>query len=63
MVNKHVRPMHQGEQGGIVKAESAMYTSKVMLVCPSCGKATRVGHRFKKSGRKVRVCKKCDKDI
>ena len=48
----------QGEQGGIVKAEGAMYASKVMPVCPKCGKATRVGHT-EKDGKKVRVCKKC----
>ena len=51
MVTKHVKPRRQGEQGGIVKAEGAMYASK-------CGKATRVGHT-EKDGKKVRVCKKC----
>ena len=58
MVTKHVKPRRQGEQGGIVKAEGAMYASKVMPVCPKCGKATRVGHTVK-DGKKVRVCKKC----
>ena len=56
MVTKHVKPRRQGEQGGIVKAEGAMYASKVMPVCPKCGKATRVGHT-EKDGKKVRVCK------
>jgi len=32
----------------------------VMLICPSCDKATRVGFRFTESGEKVRYCKKCD---
>ena len=40
MVTKHVKPRRQGEQGGIVKAEGAMYACKVMPVCPKCGKAT-----------------------
>jgi len=44
MVTKHVKPRRQGEQGGIVKAEGAIYACKVMPVCPKCGKATRVGH-------------------
>ena len=44
MVTKHVKPRRQGEQGGIVKAEGAIYASKVMPVCPKCGKAVRVGH-------------------
>ena len=58
MVTKHVKPRRQGEQGGIVKAEGAMYASKVMPVCPKCNKATRIGHS-EVDGRKVRVCKKC----
>ncbi|MDL2219960.1 50S ribosomal protein L24 [Ruminococcaceae bacterium OttesenSCG-928-O06] len=59
MVSKHVKPRRQGEQGGIVKAESAMYASKVMPVCPKCQKPTRVGHSTDKNGEKARVCKKC----
>ena len=35
----------------------------VMLVCPKCGKATRVGSSFLESGKKVRVCKKCGEII
>ena len=62
MVTKHVKPRRQGEQGGIVKAEGAIYASKVMPVCPKCGKATRVGHAMD-GDKKVRVCKKCGKNI
>ena len=36
MVSKHVKPRKMGEQGGIVKAEGAMYASKVQIVCPRC---------------------------
>ncbi|MGD9559987.1 MAG: 50S ribosomal protein L24 [Oscillospiraceae bacterium] len=59
MISKHVKPRKQGQQGGIIKAESAMYASKVMPVCPKCSKATRVGHSVDKAGSKKRVCKKC----
>ena len=59
MVTKHVKPRHQGEAGGIVKAEGAMYASKVMVVCPSCGKPTRLAHKILSDGTKVRICKKC----
>lgn len=38
MVTKHVKPRRQGEQGGIVKAEGAMYASKVMPICPSAAR-------------------------
>lgn len=61
IVTKHVKPKQMGEQGGLVKAESALYADKVQLVCPKCGKATRVGHVIdEKTGKKMRVCKKCN---
>ena len=60
MVTKHVKPRRQGETGGIVKVEGAFYASKAMLVCPSCGKATRVAHKVLADGTKTRVCKKCN---
>ena len=59
MVTKHVKPRRQGESGGIVKAEGAMYASKVMVVCPSCGKPTRAAHKTLADGTKMRACKKC----
>lgn len=59
MVTKHVKPRKAGEAGGIVKAEGAMYTSKVQLVCPRCQKPTRIAHKMLADGGKERVCKKC----
>jgi len=58
IATKHVKPRRQGEQGGIVEAEAAMYASKVQAVCPKCGKPTRVAHKFLEDGTKVRVCKR-----
>ncbi len=58
----HVKPRKQGEEGGIVRREIPMYASKVMLVCPKCGKATRVGHKTVE-GKNVRICKKCGETI
>jgi large subunit ribosomal protein L24 len=63
MVTKSVRPTQKDPQGGLVKKEAAMSASKAMLVCPSCGKATRVGRSFLDNGKKVRVCKKCGEII
>lgn len=62
LVTKHVKPKKMGEQGGIVKAEAALYACKVMLVCPKCDKKTRLAHAIAKDGKKVRVCKnvKCN---
>ncbi|MCD7774323.1 MAG: 50S ribosomal protein L24 [Clostridiales bacterium] len=60
IVSKHVKPRKMGEPGGIIKAESALYADKVQLICPKCGRPTRVGHMIDDKGKKVRVCKKAD---
>ena len=57
LVTKHVKPRQMGEQGGIVKAEAPMYACKAMLVCPKCGKPTRVHHKVNADGTKERQCK------
>ena len=63
IVKKTMRPNAQNQQGGITSIEAPLHVSNVMLVCPSCKAATRVGFRFTDEGKKVRVCKKCGKDI
>ena len=61
IVTRHVKPRKQGDQGGIVKVEGAMYASKVQLYCPKCDKGIRpsVTYKVDKDGvkTKVRVCK------
>lgn len=63
MVSKHVKPKKMGEQGGIVKAEGALYACKVQLVCPHCSKPTRVAHKIFEDGTKGRICKKCGETL
>ena len=46
IIHKHVKPRRQGESGGIVDAEGAIYASNVALVCPKCGKAARIMHKI-----------------
>ena len=57
-VQKHVKPRRMGEPGGIVKAEAPLYACKVMLVCPKCGKGTRLAHKMD-GDSKMRMCKHC----
>ena len=59
---KHQKPRKQGEEGGIIKMETPIYACKVMVVCPKCGKATRVAHKIE-DGKKSRVCKKCGAEL
>ena len=59
---KHVKPRKQGEEGGIISLECAIHMAKVNVVCPKCGKTTRIGYVIDKD-EKVRVCKKCGAKI
>ncbi len=58
VVKKAVKPNAANQQGGIVSQEAAIDASNVNLVCPECGKRTRVGHE-KDGKNKLRICKKC----
>ena len=58
VVSKHQKPKSQQEKGGIFKKPAPVDASNVMVVCPVCGKATRIAHKDI-DGKKVRVCKKC----
>ena len=62
IVSKHVKPRRQGETGGIVKVEGAMYASKVQLYCSKCGKGVRV-KTTEVNGKKTRVCTKCGSEL
>ncbi len=62
MVTCHTKPRRQGEEGGIVRREAALYASKVQVVCPKCGKGTRVAHKVE-NGKKSRVCKHCGAEL
>ncbi|HTR69691.1 MAG TPA: 50S ribosomal protein L24 [Mycobacteriales bacterium] len=64
-VKKHTKvetTSRGAQEGGIVHQEAAIHASNVQVVCPHCGKPTRVGHR-RDDGRNVRVCRKCDQDL
>ena len=62
LVTCHTKPRRQGEEGGIVRREAALYASKVQVVCPKCSKPTRVAHKIE-GGKKTRVCKHCGAEL
>lgn len=63
MIKKHQKPMGMNIQGGIIEKEAPVHVSNVMLICPSCKKASRTGNRFLADGTKVRYCKNCNQAI
>ena len=62
VATKHQKARQQGQESAIIKLETPIYASKVQLVCPKCGKGTRVAHKIE-GDKKVRVCKKCGAEI
>ncbi len=62
-VYKHVRRSRKTPQGGKLSKEAPLSVSNVLLVCPTCGKATRIGVRFAADGSKERFCKKCGASV
>jgi large subunit ribosomal protein L24 len=65
-VRKHTKiqtTTRGAQEGGIVTQEAAIHVSNVQVVCPQCGKPSRIGHRIDEDGRSVRVCRKCGQDI
>jgi large subunit ribosomal protein L24 len=61
VIKRHTKPNPQrGIKGGVVEREAALHASNVQIVCPECGKPTRVGKKVLGDGRKVRVCRKCE---
>ena len=51
------------QAGQKVKYEAPFDASKVMLICPNCNKATRVGYSIPKKGKKFRICVKCNESV
>lgn len=67
IAKKHIKPKKQGEKGQVVETPVPMDASNVKLICPKCGKATRVGYKTiaknEKKKVKSRICKKCGQEI
>jgi large subunit ribosomal protein L24 len=60
MLKRHTRANpSKNLKGGIVERESSIHVSNVMILCGSCGKATRIGHSLLGDGKKIRICRSC----
>lgn len=55
---KHKKARNAQEKSGIEKMEASIDASNVQVICPVCGKATRVAHKIE-GDKKERICKKC----
>ena len=69
MIKRHQRARKQGQKGQIITKERSVDVSNVQVICPKCGKPTRIGHQMignadaSAGGKKIRICKKCNNEI
>ncbi|MBV9746385.1 MAG: 50S ribosomal protein L24 [Acidobacteriia bacterium] len=68
MIKRHTRPNPSRQiKGGIAERESPIAVSNVMIVCPGCNKATRIGHHVDQlpggRTRRTRICRKCGQTL
>ena len=62
IAKKAQRPTRENPSGGIMNIEKPIHVSTVMLICPKCSQPSRITVRVE-DGKKIRVCKKCGKDM
>jgi len=62
LAKKHIKPSKKNPQGGIIDINLSINASNVLIVCPSCGKPTKIAYNIK-DGKKTRICKKCSQSL
>lgn len=62
IAKKHIKPSKKAPQGGIIEINQKVDVSNVMIVCPSCGKLTKIAYKISEKG-KTRICKKCNQSL
>lgn len=62
LVKRHQKAKRTGEKGQIVEMPLPIDISNVKLICPKCGKASRIGYKMINK-RKYRICKKCGREV
>lgn len=63
LVKRHMRRSQKNPQGGIIEKEAPIHVSNVQVICPKCGKPTRIGRKILENRKRVRVCTKCNEMI
>lgn len=61
LYKRHVKK-HGNIEGGIIDLPKPLDVSNVALICPNCNKVTRIGYVMA-GDTKIRVCRKCKKEI
>ncbi|MBI4065253.1 50S ribosomal protein L24 [Candidatus Gottesmanbacteria bacterium] len=62
MYKRHLKKRDEKHPSAIVDIPKPLDFAKFSILCPSCGKPTRVGYLVTK-GEKMRICRKCGKKL
>jgi large subunit ribosomal protein L24 len=62
LAKKHIKPSKKNPQGGIIDINLSINGSNAMIVCPSCGKPTKIAYSTS-NNKKIRICKKCKQSL
>lgn len=60
---RHLRRRGKDQPGSIIERERPLPVANVALICPQCKQPTRVGYRENREGKKVRICRKCEREL
>ena len=63
LAKKHVKKSKKNPSGGIMDINLKLNVSNAMIVCPSCGKPTKIGYKSIDNNKKIRICKKCNQSV
>ena len=58
-IKRHTKKSQKNPQGGIIEKEAPIHVSNVLVICPKCGKPTRIGRKVLEDGKRIRNCKSC----
>ncbi len=58
----HLKPSRKNPHGGIIDKLAPIPASNMVIVCPRCGKPSKVSAKIT-SGKKIRVCRKCKESL
>lgn len=65
-VYRHVKSQQQGQKGQRIEVSGPIYMDNVMVICSGCKKPSKIGYKIEGAGakaKKIRVCKKCGKNV
>lgn len=60
---KHLKTRQRGRTGSRVQYAAPLPISKLSLICPHCGKRTRVKIQINADGHKLRICRRCSQSV